>query len=72
MEARLRRRPGGVDTLVFAGGIGENAPVVRARSCDGLALLGIELEEKQNTPNQGVIPTSTSRVAVRVIRIDEQ
>ena len=38
---------GGLDTLVFAGGIGENAPIVRARICDGLGFLGIELEEKQ-------------------------
>ena len=35
---------GGLDTLVFAGGIGENAPLVRARICDGLGFLGIELE----------------------------
>src|SRR6202030_3784187 len=34
---------GGLDTLVFAGGIGENAPTVRARICDGLGFLGIEL-----------------------------
>ncbi len=39
---------GGLDTLVFAGGIGENAPLVRARICDGLGFLGIELEEKRN------------------------
>jgi len=37
----------GLDTLVFAGVIGENAPPVRARICDGLGFLGIELEEKQ-------------------------
>ena len=35
---------GGLDTLVFAGGIGENAPLVRARICDGLGFLGIELD----------------------------
>ena len=46
---------GGLDTLVFAGGIGENAPVVRARICDGLGFLGIELEEKRNAANEGVI-----------------
>jgi acetate kinase len=63
---------GGVDTLVFAGGIGENAPVVRARICDGLAFLGIELEEKQNMANKGVISTNTSRVAVRVIHTNEE
>ena len=42
---------GGLDTLVFAGGIGENAPTVRARICDGLGFLGIEIEEKRNAAN---------------------
>lgn len=63
---------GGLDTLVFAGGIGENAPIVRARICDGLGFLGIELEEKQNAANEGVISTASSRVAVRVIHTDEE
>lgn len=63
---------GGLDTLVFAGGIGENAPIVRARICDGLEFLGIELEEKQNSANEGVISSGRSRVAVRVIRTDEE
>jgi acetate kinase len=63
---------GGLDTLVFAGGIGEKAPVVRARICDGLEFLGIELEEKQNVANAGVISAAASRVAVRVIRTDEE
>jgi len=63
---------GGLDTLVFAGGIGENAPEVRARICDGLEFLGIELEEKQNTADADVISTESSRVAVRVIRTDEE
>ncbi len=63
---------GGLDTLVFAGGIGEKAPVVRARSCEGLGFLGIELEEKRNAANEGVISTDTSRVTVRVIRTDEE
>jgi acetate kinase len=63
---------GGLDTLVFAGGIGENAPAVRARICDGLGFLGIELEEKRNAANEGVISAAASRVAVRVIRTDEE
>jgi len=63
---------GGLDTVVFAGGIGENAPVVRARTCDGLGFLGIELEEKRNAGNEGVISAATSRVAVRVIHTDEE
>jgi acetate kinase len=63
---------GGLDTLVFAGGIGENAPAVRARICDGLDFLGIELEEKRNAANEGVISGAASRVTVRVIRTDEE
>jgi len=63
---------GGLDTLVFAGGIGENAPIVRAKICNGLEFLGIEIEEKQNSANEGVISSGTSRVAVRVIRTDEE
>ena len=63
---------GGLDTLVFAGGIGENAPTVRARICEGLEFLGIELEEKQNASNEAVISTVASRVAVRVIHTDEE
>jgi acetate kinase len=42
---------GGVETLVFSGGIGENAPKIRSRICDGLGFLGIELEEKRNAAN---------------------
>jgi len=63
---------GGVDTLVFAGGIGENAPSVRARICDGLEFLGIGLEAKRNAANEGVISDTAGRVAVRVIRTDEE
>jgi len=63
---------GGLDTLVFAGGIGENAPAVRARICDGLGFLGIELAEKQNAANEGVISKAAGRVAVRVIHTDEE
>ena len=63
---------GGLDTLVFAGGIGENAPTVRARICDGLGFLGIELEAKRNAANEAVISAAASRVAVRVIRTDEE
>ena len=62
---------GGVDTLVFAGGIGENAPTVRARICDGLGFLGIELQAKRNAANEDVISAATSRVPVRVIHTDE-
>jgi len=63
---------GGLDTLVFAGGIGENAPTIRARICDRLGFLGIELDETRNAANEGVISATASRVAVRVIRTDEE
>jgi acetate kinase len=63
---------GGLDTLVFSGGIGENAPPVRARACEGLGFLGIELDEERNLVNQGVISADSSHVAVRVIPTDEE
>ena len=63
---------GGLNTLVFAGGIGENAPVVRARICEGLSFLGIELDEARNAQSAGVISTDASRATVRVIRTDEE
>jgi acetate kinase len=63
---------GGLDTLVFAGGIGENAPTVRTRICDGLGFLGIELDQKRNVANAGVISSVASRIPVRVIRTDEE
>ena len=63
---------GGLDTLVFAGGIGENVPVIRARICEGLEFLGIEIEEKQNAENEGVVSAASGRVKVRVIHTDEE
>ena len=63
---------GGLDTLVFAGGIGEHAPTVRARVCAGLAFLGIALDEQQNAANAGLISAASGRVAVRVIHTDEE
>ncbi|MGB7978365.1 MAG: acetate/propionate family kinase [Chlamydiales bacterium] len=63
---------GGVDALVFSGGIGEKAPMIRARICDGLQFLGIELEEKRNESNEGVISSDNSPISVRVIPTDEE
>lgn len=63
---------GGVDTLVFAGGVGENAAVVRARICEGLAFLGIELDEQANGTNANVISIESSRAVVRVIHTNEE
>jgi len=63
---------GGLDTLVFAGGIGENAPPVRERICEGLGFLGIELDKSRNAKTAAVISKNSSRVTVRVIRTDEE
>ena len=63
---------GGLDTLVFAGGIGENAPIIRARICEGLKFLGIELDKSRNAKTAAVISKNSSRVTVRVIRTDEE
>jgi acetate kinase len=63
---------GGLDTLVFAGGIGENAPAVRAQICEGLNFLGIEFDEKRNAVNGSVISTEASRVTVRLMHTDEE
>ena len=53
---------GGLDTLVFAGGIGEHAPVVRSRICDGLGFLGVELDAEANRRNEAVISAIAGRV----------
>src|ERR1017187_2701702 len=61
---------GGLDTLVFTGGIGENAALIRTRICEGLGFLGIEINKSRNAENAALISNGTSRVTVRVIRTD--
>jgi acetate kinase len=63
---------GGIDTLVFSGGIGENAPDIRRRICDGLGFLGIEVEPSPNLAHAAIISTASSRVTIRVIPTDEE
>lgn len=63
---------GGLDTLVFAGGIGENAAPVRRRICDGLEYLGIDIDDRANRRHARRISTKRAAVAVRVIRTDEE
>ena len=62
----------GLDALVFAGGIGENAPPVRERICAGLGFLGIEFDPQANAARGDMISTKSSKVTVRVIRTDEE
>jgi acetate kinase len=63
---------GGLDTLVFSAGIGERSAPIRARICDGLGFLGIELHDVRNATHAPVISTDASRVTVRVIPTDEE
>jgi acetate kinase len=63
---------GGVDTLVFAGGIGENASSIRERICSGLDFLGVALDTDRNAQNAALISADGARVKVRVIRTDEE
>ena len=63
---------GGLDTLVFAGGIGEHAPLIRERICRDLGFLGIKLHKGRNAKNALLISPAAGRVKVRVIRTDEE
>jgi acetate kinase len=63
---------GGLDAIVFTGGIGENDAQTRAESLTGLEFLGVELDAAKNQANETVISTDSSRVKVLVIRTDEE
>ena len=63
---------GGIDTLVFAGGIGESAPSIRTRVCHGLGFLGIDLDQSRNSTHADLISKDKSPVQVRVIHTDEE
>jgi acetate kinase len=63
---------GGLDTLIFSGGIGEHASAVRARICDGLGFLGVEIDAARNASHAAVISTDHARVVVRMIPTDEE
>lgn len=63
---------GGLDTLVFTGGIGENAPPVRQRICERLGFLGVALDDDKNALNEAVISADAGAVTVRVIHTDEE
>jgi len=63
---------GGLDTLVFSGGIGEASATIRARICDGLEFLGVAVDAARNHADAGLISPPTGRVAVHVIRTDEE
>jgi acetate kinase len=63
---------GGLDALVFAGGIGEHSATMRARILDGLEFLGLRLDAERNEANADVISRPDSAVTARVIPTDEE
>ncbi len=65
---------GGLDHLVFGGGVGENQPEIRARIADGLACLGAKLAPDENARHEdrsGVISAAASKVRIHVCKVDE-
>jgi len=67
---------GGADAIVFTGGIGENSPEIRAKICEGLQFMGLELDAERNTncvgANEGLISTEQSQLAAYTIPTDEE
>ncbi len=66
---------GGLDVLVFTGGVGENALLVRTQTCEGLEFLGVEIDPKRNkegSRKEALITTDSSRAKVFVIPTDEE
>jgi acetate kinase len=63
---------GGLDTLVFTAGIGQNAPTIRGCICQDLSFLGIHLDPSRNDANAPIISHDDSPVTVRVMRTDEE
>jgi acetate kinase len=70
--AALTAALGGLDTLIFSGGIGEHAPEIRAQICAGLDFLGLHLDPDKNANNAPIISTDQGRVIIRVIPTDEE
>jgi acetate kinase len=63
---------GGLDTLVFTGGIGEKSAMIRSRVCSGLDYLGIRLDQRANGANELYLSTADARVGVYAIPTDEE
>jgi acetate kinase len=70
--AALAATMGGVDTLIFSAGIGENNPAIRARICEGLEFFGIQIDPVANERNSAIVSTGESKVIVRVMNTDEE
>lgn len=70
--AALTATLGGLDRLVFTGGIGANAPAIRARICDGLSYLGVEIDARRNAGGDRTISRDESAVVVEAVPTDEE
>jgi acetate kinase len=63
---------GGLDLLVFTGGIGEHSPEIRAQICEGLEFLGIDIDRARNAGAEVLISSTKSAVAVRAMSTNEE
>lgn len=63
---------GGIDALVFSGGIGENSALIRARVCERMGWMGIEIDHARNASNARVVSSELARTTVMVIPTDEE
>lgn len=63
---------GGLDTLIFTAGIGENSPSIRWRICGELGFIGVQLDPRRNDANARMISAEASRVNVGVIKTNEE
>ncbi len=63
---------GGIDALIFCGGIGENSRLIRARICERLGWMGIEIDHARNAANDAVISSDMARTTVMVIPTNEE
>jgi len=62
----------GLDTLIFTGGIGENAPLIRWRICEAMEFIGLCLDPSLNDVNSAIVSRKDSPVTVRVMRTNEE
>lgn len=70
--AGLTASLGGLDRLVFTGGIGANSPEIRSRICDGLAYLGLEIDTNRNVGLERVVSPDRSPVLIEAFKTDEE
>jgi acetate kinase len=63
---------GGIDALVFSGGIGENSALIRARVCERMGWMGIEIDQARTASNARVVSSELARTTVMVIPTDEE